>query len=400
MRIETIHKKQITFVFKNIIGGVATMNFGIIEQAQLYKYFEVRVILITKELDNANRINLFGNNLEIEIFKYSDFDNYHYVLSSLKELIDLKIGYLVTNDGLELDCIKYLGTDQVVLNIVHDLYNLKVALNYSEVIDYFICHTVEISSLLRSDPDLKKYVSYLPYGVEVSNNILKSNSTLKIVSLSRLVEAKGVLKLIKIENELLKMGIYVEWLILGGGPSKTDLLKQWKYKTNVSFMQPNNDELKLILSDSDIFISLSEFEGYGISLLEAMSFGLVPIITKLPIGIHSLLPSNCGMVVEQVNFREIADFIANLGLNKSYLMKLKIKSKEFVEETYSSNHTGLEYAKFFSKELLKRTEGTKKDRISNFGLFDKRYIPNSLTYFFKRTKFGIIENFKKVQKKI
>lgn len=392
-----MHKKQITFVFNNIIGGIATMNFGIIEQAQLIKYFDVRVILITKQSNNTNRINLLEKNQEIQIFNYSDFDNYHFVLSSLKKLIDQKKGYLVTNDGLELDCIKHLGTDQVVLNIVHDLYNLKVALNYSEVIDYFICHTVEISSLLRSDPNLKNNVFYLPYGVKIPNNLKNNhNNTLKIVSLSRLVEGKGVLKLIKIENELVKLGINVEWLILGGGPSKSDLLIQWKNKTNVIFHQPTNDELKQILSDSDIFISLSEFEGYGISLLEAMSYGLVPIITKLPIGVHSLLPNNCGLVVEELNFHAIADFITKLSLDKIKLTELKDKTKEFVEETYSSNKTGLGYFDLFDKNLSKRTKGTKINRISNFGFFDKKYIPNPLIFLLKRTRFQFSDNLKKI----
>jgi glycosyltransferase involved in cell wall biosynthesis len=378
---------NITFIFNDVVGGVATMNFGIIEHAQLSKYFNVRVILITNESQNQNTINVVEKNLDIEIFNYSCFDNYHFVLKTLKKLIDQKKGYLVTNDGLELDCIKYLGTDQVVLNIVHDLYNLKLALNYADVIDFFICHTVEISSLLRSDPNLKHHVYYLPYGVDIPNKLkLNNNDTLKIVSLSRLVEGKGVLKLIKIENELVQMGIKVEWLILGGGPSKSDLLNQWKKKTNVIFQQPNNAELKQILSDADIFISLSEFEGYGISLLEAMSHGLVPIITKLPIGIHNLLPSQCGMVLGKLDFRKIAEFISLLNFNKSILLQFKENSRDFVLESYSSTITGRGYLDFFKVELSKKSNGFKMKQISNFGFFDSKMIPNVFSRNLKRIK--------------
>lgn len=383
-----MEKKQITFIFKNIIGGISTMNFGIIKHAQLKKYFDVRVILISADKEFENQVNLFENELNVELFNYSKLDNYSNILFRLKRLIDKKEGIVVTNDGIELDCLKYLGNKQVVVNIVHDLYNLKLALNNTEVIDYFICHTFECSSLLKSNPELKNRVIYLPFGVEIPNIQVrkKTGDTVKIVSLSRLVEGKGVLKLIEIEKELKLINTHVEWLILGDGPSKKELFSQWENKSNVIFKQPHNLELKEILSSADVFISLSEFEGYGISLLESMSYGLVPIITKLPIGIHNLLPPQCGMVVEEIDFRKIAEFISQLTFNESMLLEFKEKSREFVIESYSSKITGQGYLDFFKFDLSKKTNGFKMKQMSNFGVLDSKIIPNIFSRNLKRIK--------------
>lgn len=46
------------------------------------------------------------------------------------------------------------------------------------------------------------------------------------------------------------------------------------------FPSPNKSELELILAKSDIYISPSYYEGFGIAALEAMAFGCIPICSK------------------------------------------------------------------------------------------------------------------------
>ncbi len=381
--------EQITFIFNDIVGGIATMNLGIIKQGNLCDFFNVRVILINREEKSNSRIKIekIDSRIDVIYFKYSPNDNYYYVIKRLKKLLEHNQGAIITNDGIELDCLKFKGNNQVIYHIVHDLYNFRLAVNNKNLIDYFICHTVETYKLLCSDPLLNSRVFYLPFGVDIPLvNLFEKKKRLKVVSLSRLVENKGVLKLILIERELIKLGVDVDWIILGAGPLKQDLQNQWFEKNNVVFDEPNDLELKNYLLKSDLFVSLSRFEGYGISLLEAMSFGLVPIITRLPIGIHGILTNKTGLVVEEIDYVKIANFIKKLAINDSKLFEYRKKAYDFIELNYSSKKTGYAFSDLFKRGLKKKTFGEKIKDVSNFGIFDHKLLPNIVSANFKLLK--------------
>jgi glycosyltransferase involved in cell wall biosynthesis len=384
--------KNITFVFNEITGGIATMNFGIIKQSQVSHFFNIHLVLISENNNhdpNFIDITETPNYLQISYCKIDKFDNFNVTLFKLHELIEKFHGLVITNDGLELEAISKFGTKQIIYHIVHDLYNLKLAINYRDIIDYFICHTIEMTKILGSDPNLRKSVFFLPFGIEISENlpqIKPRNKRLQIVSLSRITRAKGIHHLIKIENLLESKGIEVNWVIIGKGEDETFVKSQWEGKKNVEFIKPTNEELKSILLNADIFISLSEFEGYGIALLEAMASGLVPIITKLPIGIHNMVPNELGLILNDVNFNNISDFINKLNLDRVLLASLKNKNHQFVSEHFNSLNTGTDYLHTLRTHMFKRTNGVPVKEISNFGFFDKAYIPNGITRILKKIK--------------
>jgi glycosyltransferase involved in cell wall biosynthesis len=380
---------NITFVFNDIVGGVATMNLGIINQSYLTRSFAVRIVLICKDFNGSTFLNTneFDPEIECVLFKYSSYDNYNKVISRLSRVLAHNDGPIITNDGLDVDSLRFIGNKNVVYHIVHDLYNFNIALRNRNVIDYFICHTAECFRLLSSDPNLENRVFYLPFGVEVNELSEKVvNDKVRIISLSRLTLSKGVMKLICIENELLKLGIDVDWFILGEGPLEQQLLEQWNGKNNVLFLAPDNTELKRFLKDADFFVSLSEFEGYGISLLEALSYGLIPIIKKLPIGIHSQLNHEFACVDDNDNFGKMALFIKETSSSVDKLVEYRVKAHEFVRNGYWNLQTGQEYFKLFNKSQRKKTSGVALREDSPFGFLDNRYLPNFLIWHLKKMR--------------
>jgi alpha-1,3-mannosyltransferase len=53
--------------------------------------------------------------------------------------------------------------------------------------------------------------------------------------------------------------------------------------TAVDFLEsPNDDDLAALVGTATYFISASAYEGFGIAALEAMSAGLVPILSRIP----------------------------------------------------------------------------------------------------------------------
>jgi glycosyltransferase involved in cell wall biosynthesis len=245
---------------------------------------------------------------------------------------------------------------------------------------------------LKSSPDLRDRVFYLPFGVNIDKSTIVDNKKekLTIISLCRLVKSKGVHHLIKIEEYLNKNMVDVDWIIIGDGPEKEQIADQWKNKNNVSFYSPSDDEtVKELLDCSDLFISLSEFEGYGISLLEAMSNGLVPIITKLPIGIHSIIDENIGYCEEGVDINKIGQYIIRLSKDISLLNRLKKNSLDFILNNFNAKNTGKSYLKIFLLNKTKSTQFNKRVVFKQFGFLDHKLFPNFLSRIFKRIKYAI-----------
>lgn len=384
---------HITFVIHDIEGGIASMNHQIVENADFPASFNVHIVFWKmKENTSKSFRDKFSNVHDVTKFNFSKNDNYYFTLKSFNKLLNKWPGIIVTNDGFELQALKRFRTTSVIFSIVHDFYNLKLAVNSLDLVDYFLCHTETYTKTLLSCSSLTNRVFYLPHGVRVNhkaiNKLVNKNDRLKIISISRLVETKGVMHLFEIDELLLKQDVRVDWIIIGSGELEKSLKSQWTQKTNITFLNPDtNSEVIEIAKTGDIFISPSTFEGYGIALLEAMSCGLVPITSKLPVGIYSSLPDSVGFSIETGDIGGFAECIKILNNNRELLTKRSAEAQNFICSNYNITTTSNRYL-----ETIKVNRGPQVPKnifhknISSFGLLDMRFIPNSLTRILKKLK--------------
>jgi len=100
-----------------------------------------------------------------------------------------------------------------------------------------------------------------------------------LVTVGRLVARKGLSQLIEIIHEM--NDPRVKLLVIGDGPEKGNLAKQaddLKIEKKIRFLGRIDDEEKFqILSLSDLYVSTSDHEGFGLVFLEALATGL-PVI--------------------------------------------------------------------------------------------------------------------------
>jgi glycosyltransferase involved in cell wall biosynthesis len=405
---------HITFVIHDVEGGVASMNHQIVENAAFRSHFRVHILLWKSLEDKSRKMrNIFSNADEITEFPFSVYDNYYYTLKRLNELLNRRPGLVVTNDGLELESIRKFGTPSIVFSIVHDFYNLKLAIGNLDIIDYFICHTEVFTKALSSNPILRERVKYLPHGVKImadradraesadradradgadradrAERVDGQPERLKIVSISRLTASKGVLLLSEVDDLLLSKGIDVEWIIIGSGELEDELKKQWKDKNNIRFYQPDTSEQVMeIARTGDVFISPSSFEGYGIALLEAMSCGLVPVIYKLPVGIYADLPAAAGFSVGQEDKNGLADNIRRLHLDRALLERMSRNAYQLVAGNYNIADTSLSFLTHFSSHAVTKVNiRPEKKRSSAMGVLDRPFFPNKLVRMVKKLK--------------
>jgi glycosyltransferase involved in cell wall biosynthesis len=380
---------HITFIIHDIEGGVASMNHQIIENADFRRYFHVHILLWRAAEDTAKAFHdRFGNASDVRRFSFSKYDNYHRTLRRFHALIDDFPGLVVTNDGIELEAIRKFGIGSALFSIVHDFYNLKLAIENLDVVDHFLCHTDVFTKALLSSHSLKDRVGYLLHGVKLMPPAGKAvhHTPLKIVSISRLTESKGVLLLSSIDDALRARGIQTEWIIIGSGELRDRLREQWKDKPYVQFHSPaDHEDVMRLAATGDVFVGPSTFEGYGIALLEAMSCGLVPLIHRLPVGVYAELPDSVGFSVEIGRTDDFTDHIAHLHEDRELLGRMSDNARRLVSERYDISKTAVTWLEYFAGHTTPLvSKQPRANQKAGEGILDKPFMPNGLSRWIRK----------------
>lgn len=104
---------------------------------------------------------------------------------------------------------------------------------------------------------------------------------INFITVARLVEQKGIDRLIKVHRKLIKEGLYHNIYVIGDGPEKEKLQKQiTEEKVEKTFKLLGKKENPYpYIKQADYFCLMSRFEGYGMVLEEAKILNKPIIIT-------------------------------------------------------------------------------------------------------------------------
>jgi len=127
---------------------------------------------------------------------------------------------------------------------------------------------------------LPNYVNDVFFNSEWTKTNWEPNSPLRFISIGILKDQKNFKFLIetlsKFEREF-TLDIY------GDGPEKEELSEKIRKHNleNSIFLKGYNNKLFKVLKNYDLFIMPSKFEGYGISMMEAMATGLPTLVSDI-----------------------------------------------------------------------------------------------------------------------
>jgi alpha-1,3-mannosyltransferase len=132
--------------------------------------------------------------------------------------------------------------------------------------------------------------------VESYANVKKAITPGLLVGIGRVAQNKRIDRLIHAVAELRKTRPNVQ--LIWAGPDEEgriedlrNLARRAGVGDSVRFTgRVEGTELERLLSQANLFVSGSSYEGYGLSTIEAMSSGTVPVVTR--VGIHPQLISN------------------------------------------------------------------------------------------------------------
>jgi glycosyltransferase involved in cell wall biosynthesis len=157
-----------------------------------------------------------------------------------------------------------------------------------------------------------KEVGFIPNGVDLVSS-LNAKKTLSLIIVSRLVSWKNIQQVINAAQLL-----DAQLVIIGDGPEKR-FLESHARALNAKVLFTGSlhpEEVEKNLRESKYFLQMSDYEGMSFSLLEAMSFGLVPIVSGNE-GNRGVVEHDVNGVICEINGTSIAQAIQAIELDEN-----------------------------------------------------------------------------------
>ncbi|MDZ4710685.1 MAG: glycosyltransferase, partial [Saprospiraceae bacterium] len=375
---------RVIYFIDDKMGGVSSLCYNLVTHSPDLPY-EQWVIHIDFLESSKARANLKYPNAESIHFKYSGLENTYSTIKRLYKSLPTEPGALVVNYELEMEMLDHYPVRQTIYQLVHDNYNLALAIKFEHLVDVFIAHNKYIYDQLIKSLKTKKFaVFYLPHGVAVppfyrKRNEILNNEKLKLLFLGRLDEKKGIFDLPAIGRLLRENNISVEWTCIGNGPEKQKLINQWKDEPNLVFLNPtSNIEVLEIASQHDVFVLPTKFEGSPVSLIETMSVGLVPIITDLEGSIREIVDADIGFRIPMDDNLGFAVAITKLNEDRKLLSLMGDNCRKKIISDFNILCTAPQYHNLFKEySLFYCPKKLQKNKIG--ARLDQPWLPSFIT---------------------
>lgn len=185
-------------------------------------------------------------------------------------------------------------------------------------------------------------IFYLPLGVNVNNpnqiNHEKKifRKKMKFLFVGRVEAAKGIFYLFEAFNKLKDYDIELDVV----GAIKCDMSLLERYGKNVNFLGlKRKDEMTDIYAKADIYILSSLWEGFSLSLFEALSFGLPVIASKFSCAPDVITEYKEGFVVDPTDIDQLINRILWFYENRPSINAMSINAINLAQK-YSWNSYG------------------------------------------------------------
>jgi glycosyltransferase involved in cell wall biosynthesis len=153
-----------------------------------------------------------------------------------------------------------------------------------------------------------------------------ADSTFGIAQVGSFIARKGIKYSILALNNILQRFDNVKMSFLGTGCAEGQVLENFspdvRHKITV-IPTYNHETLPDLLQGHQIKLFPTLFEGFGLTLIEAMACGLVPITTSTPGFMEMIVNHQNGILVPLRNSKAIENALEELILNRSQLNRMR-----------------------------------------------------------------------------
>lgn len=326
-----------------VLGGIESFTFMLAKE--LKQSFE-KTVIFTKRTDDSAPAGLESN------IRYFDFDYDDYwdsIVNLVKAIVESSPCVIIDNWQnqilIAVSIIKKYFPEYVrCISIVHNdkvlLY--RKAAFMQKYMDIIAGVSRKINHHLADDFGVdKEKIRYKESPVEYSQNLVRNytvdqSKPLEIGYAARVTKfQKRADLLIPLMMELNKRGVNYHLNIAGDGNYFTKL-KERIAENNLAnwvtlYGSVARDKMPEYWKKQDVFLSVSDFEGASISMLEAMSYGTVPVVTAVSGTEEFIQNGKNGFLSETSNVEMMSGIIELLEKNRERLTELGGNARETVK---------------------------------------------------------------------
>lgn len=177
--------------------------------------------------------------------------------------------------------------------------------------------------------------------------------TNKIVGhISRMVPTKRLDLLIEVAEQVVKQDKEIKFQIYGEGPQKQEIeqmIKEKNLSNNVFLLGYTNNPQKC-LKDFKLVLSTSQYEGQGLSMIEAMLSKKPVIAFDIKYGPSDfILNEDNGFLIDNLDVNDMANKILELMNNEELVLRMGQKARENILNIYSTEIIMKKWIELFNK---------------------------------------------------
>lgn len=321
-------------------------------------------------------LKLRRNNKIFVVYENRNIDNFNWKFKKYKwiyflNLIDVekKIKHIIKNK--KPDSVIIGGYNMNYENIFQNNKNFKIYYWLERLENKFFFKSLirklillhklkKVDGILAIGEDAKKYyksynkiVINLPYSINKKNtNVKKKNYDLNFLYVGQLIKRKGLKILIDAISKITDPNF--QFTIVGSGPlaDKIKSIKNSNFKYH-NFI--NKEKLYKVYDKNSILIVPSIFDGWAVTVIEAMSRGLVVISSK-NVGSYNEY-KKCGIsgVEIEMNAQSMIDAIKSYSNYKNKIRSHGINNRKiFIKNLCNSSLAANKLEKFLKKNKLSK----------------------------------------------
>jgi glycosyltransferase involved in cell wall biosynthesis len=163
---------------------------------------------------------------------------------------------------------------------------------------------------------------------------------------------KGVLILPRIAEVLQQRGIHARWILAGAetDPDRTRLIDGFK-KSGADFEvhAPDRSGVERLLAESDFMIVPSNFEAFGLVVIEGMATGCIPVCSEVPAFSWILGNHSEELQIAENGPEAYADVLCRLLRDDALCKTIRVDLLQRQQHCFSVEATGLAYHRLISQ---------------------------------------------------
>ena len=262
-----------------------------------------------------SRFNLFEKKYDIAHAYNQGFATYYTAnfIKAKAKFAWINIDYQKAQYNIQYDYKQYAQFNKIIA--ISD----EVKRGFEEELQKVNCNYSTVIIKLFTDENLLKKRSEEPLPLVFDNN------KINIVTTCRLSKQKGLHLVIESCYKLIKNGYSVHWYVVGEGNQRNfleGLIKKYNLQNHITLVGVTKNPFPYMKA-CDIYVQTSLFEGWGLTVIEAVLLNKLVVTTNFPTAYNIIEDGKTGLICE-MNSNEITRNIEKFILEKDLIENIKI----------------------------------------------------------------------------